>query len=198
MRFLQSLSQKYIASIHRVRQDSLTPLSQMRSSTPPSRPVPKSDSFRATFVVCCLKTSPKANPTSPATSNRATRPQLPKAQWWKKNSSSPAQLGVSYYKAAVAYCWPWWHFPCCWKFTGCEQGAKLLHKLTLQPIIIRWRLLDSTNVVCTHKLHRVELNWVVVYRAVYLVCHGPAHSALCTQYSIAHVLLHILNTWQYM
>lgn len=50
-----------------------------------------------------------------------------------QSSFSPAQRGVSYYKAAVAYCWPWWHFPCCWKFTSCEQGTKLLHTLTMHP-----------------------------------------------------------------
>lgn len=50
-------------------------------------------------------------------------PSEPALFFLLQSSSSPAQRGVSYYKAAVAYCWPWWHFPCCWKFTGCERGA---------------------------------------------------------------------------
>lgn len=80
-----------------------------------------------------------------------------------QSSSSPVQHGVSYYKAAVAYCWPWWHFPCCWKFTGCEWGAKLLHTLTLRFIIIWWQLPAFPRVVCMHKVQRVELNVCTIY-----------------------------------
>lgn len=55
-----------------------------------------------------------------------------------QSSSSPAQPGVSCYKAAVACCWPWWHFPCYWRFTGCEQGAKLLHTNTAPRHLGMW------------------------------------------------------------
>lgn len=161
------LSQKSFASTRRVN-DSSTPLTQRRSSTPPSGTVPKPASSQATSVACCLRTCPPASPTSPATSNWLTlRPRQPKPQWsrrvrcfssrsftththvhfllfykcewnnwarqskcaslwtciifWLQSSSSPALHGVSCYKAAVAYCWPSWHFLCCWKFTGCEK-----------------------------------------------------------------------------
>lgn len=67
------------------------------------------------------------------TAKQNAPPSEPALFFLLQSSSSPAQRGVSYYKAAVAYCWPWWHFPCCWKFTGCERGAKLLHTLTLHP-----------------------------------------------------------------
>lgn len=53
--------------------------------------------------------------------------------FWLQSSSSPAQRGVSYYKAAVACYSPWWHFSCCWKVTGCKKWATLLHTLTLHP-----------------------------------------------------------------
>lgn len=65
--------------------------------------------------------------------NQNAPPSEPALFLLLQSSSSPVRRGVSCYKAAVAYCWPWWHFPCCWKFTGCEQGAKLLDTLTLHP-----------------------------------------------------------------
>lgn len=67
------------------------------------------------------------------TAKQNAPPSEPALFFLLQSSSSPAQHGVSYYKAAVAYCWPWWHFLCCCKFTGCEQGTRLLHTLTLHP-----------------------------------------------------------------
>lgn len=77
--------QNHFASIQMVK-DSLTPPTQTRSSMRPSRNVPKSASFQATSVACCLKTCPTASPTSLATSNMPTQPRHQKPQWLRKVS----------------------------------------------------------------------------------------------------------------
>lgn len=84
MRFPLS-HQSHFANIQMAK-DSLTPPTQTRSSTPPSGSVPKSASFPATSVACCLKTCPMASPTSLATSNMPTQPQHQKPQWLRKVS----------------------------------------------------------------------------------------------------------------
>lgn len=117
---------------------------------------------------------------------------------WLQGSSSRAQGGVSYYKAAVAYCWPWWHFPCYWKFTGCEQGAKLLHTLTVSPVVMGDHCEALLKLcVCTKC---TELKWVRY------ICGMSQACELCIMHSIVStrtttftlystVLSHINSYW---
>lgn len=94
MRFLLS-RQSHFANTQTAN-DSLTPPIQTRSSTPPSRTVPKSASFPATSAACCLKTCPVASPTSPATSNMPIQPQHQKPWWlWKVSCLSLLSLLIA-------------------------------------------------------------------------------------------------------
>lgn len=111
-----------------------------------------------------------------------------------QRSSSPARPGVSCYKAAVAHCWPWWLFPCCWKFTSCEEGAKLMHMLTS---ITWWLTLDSPEVLCMHKVQWVELNVRTVYIWYYIglrtlhYARNTNHTYCCEYFILCSTLTYL-------
>ncbi len=239
MRFPLS-HQNHFASIPRAK-DSLTPPTQRRSSTPPSRNAPKSASSQATSVACCLKTCPTASPTSPATSNLPTQARRPKPQWLRKVSclcslcTTAAHILLFYTRKRkhLSDCQtkrsPFWTciifliaellLPCsAWSVLLQSCSGLLLTLMTLPmlleihwlwtrhqtaayvnaaPIIIRWLLRDSPEVVCMHKVQWVELNVRTVYiwyvTGLLTLHHALStkHTYYCIHFILYSTLLHI-------
>lgn len=168
---LMSTTSAWIANMHSLQSrrnhfantqmanDSSTPRTQMSSSTPPLRIVPRCASSLATSAGCCSKICPTGSPTSPATSNMPTRAQRQRPQWWRK-VSWPCQ---SLCQLSTSMCTSFYSSSCCISLIAelllpCSAWSVLLQSCSglLLTLMILGVLLEShwlwswCQSCCTH------------------------------------------------